>query len=107
MEIVKALKEELEERMEREIQCPICLDVMVNPYGLPCMHNFCHECILRSLAIKSECPSCKLPFYKRALGKNCLLFAVCDSFGKISSLVDQLSKYPLLVNGTRSIIGLI
>ena len=44
------------------LQCAICWrEVMVEPYIIKgaCVHSFCHECLLRTLRRKNECPKCK------------------------------------------------
>jgi len=34
-----------------ECKCPICLDIMYNPVGLPCGHNFCAGCLFSATGI--------------------------------------------------------
>ncbi len=41
--------------------CLICSQVMVDPMATKCGHMFCEKCILKHLATKSSCPSCKEP----------------------------------------------
>ena len=46
--------------MELEKRCPICLGSCEEAsYVTPCLHRFCHECILRWAESKPECPLCK------------------------------------------------
>uniref|UniRef100_A0A8B9DMI4 RING-type E3 ubiquitin transferase n=1 Tax=Anser cygnoides TaxID=8845 RepID=A0A8B9DMI4_ANSCY len=41
-------------------RCPICLDTWSNAgYVLPCLHQFCFECIQRWAERKPKCPLCK------------------------------------------------
>ena len=43
-----------------EIECPICLDILVNPHLVSCCgHNFCEDCIERVKASNGPCPMCK------------------------------------------------
>ncbi|KAK4816611.1 hypothetical protein QYF61_018662 [Mycteria americana] len=45
---------------ELENRCPICLDSWEEAsYVMPCLHQFCYECILRWAESKPECPLCK------------------------------------------------
>uniref|UniRef100_A0A8B9NCB4 RING-type E3 ubiquitin transferase n=1 Tax=Accipiter nisus TaxID=211598 RepID=A0A8B9NCB4_9AVES len=40
--------------------CPICLDVLEEAsFAMPCLHQFCYECILWRAESKPECPLCK------------------------------------------------
>ncbi|KAK0680034.1 TOPRS ligase, partial [Pygoscelis papua] len=46
--------------MELEDRCPICLDSWEEAsYVVPCLHQFCYNCILRWAESKPECPLCK------------------------------------------------
>uniref|UniRef100_A0A8B9C2W5 RING-type E3 ubiquitin transferase n=1 Tax=Anser brachyrhynchus TaxID=132585 RepID=A0A8B9C2W5_9AVES len=41
-------------------RCPICLDTWSDAgYVLPCLHQFCFECIQRWAERKPKCPLCK------------------------------------------------
>ena len=51
------VKDTYEER-DSDLLCPVCLDVMSEPYMTTCGHSFCHGCIIRSLEIASKCPKC-------------------------------------------------
>ena len=49
--------------LEKEITCPLCLDLFKEPKKLPCDHVYCKEC-LRGLALCSlnatiSCPECR------------------------------------------------
>ena len=37
------------------IICPICMDVLNDPYLTRCGHNMCHECLIKT----SNCPICQ------------------------------------------------
>jgi hypothetical protein len=86
MEVLAKLKREIEV-IRKEIQCPVCLEVMVEPHGLPCMHHFCQGCIRRALGIRRECPVCNLPTYPRALGKNRNMVVICEAFERITEIL--------------------
>ena len=49
--------------LEREITCPLCLDLFKQPKKLPCDHVYCKECLrglaLRSLNATISCPECR------------------------------------------------
>uniref|UniRef100_A0A8C3BQT2 RING-type E3 ubiquitin transferase n=1 Tax=Cairina moschata TaxID=8855 RepID=A0A8C3BQT2_CAIMO len=43
-----------------ESRCPICLDTWDNAgYVMPCLHQFCFQCIKQWVESKPECPLCK------------------------------------------------
>eukprot|EP00276_Gloeochaete_wittrockiana_P008246 CAMPEP_0184655204 /NCGR_PEP_ID=MMETSP0308-20130426/12817_1 /TAXON_ID=38269 /ORGANISM="Gloeochaete witrockiana, Strain SAG 46.84" /LENGTH=1011 /DNA_ID=CAMNT_0027091533 /DNA_START=381 /DNA_END=3416 /DNA_ORIENTATION=+ len=52
-------------RLIRELTCPICNDILRNPYQLKCLHNFCKECLddmAREGApsgLRIKCPTCR------------------------------------------------
>ena len=48
--------------LEKEVTCPLCLDLFKEPKRLPCDHLYCKDC-LRGLALLSlnatiSCPEC-------------------------------------------------
>ncbi len=54
------------EKLKKEITCPLCLDLFVDPRRLPCDHVYCQKCIhqlfLRSLDRTTiKCPECRTP----------------------------------------------
>ena len=49
--------------LEKEITCPLCLDIYKEPKKLPCDHIYCKDC-LKSLAEVTanatiSCPECR------------------------------------------------
>ena len=51
--------------LEKEVTCPLCLDLFKEPKKLPCDHVYCKDCIkdlaLRSLNATISCPECRTP----------------------------------------------
>ena len=41
-----------------ELNCPICQEVISDPFVTTCGHTFCYKCLSTHLATKSSCPSC-------------------------------------------------
>ena len=58
----------LNDLMQDEFQCPICLGVCANTHVNPdCSHRFCGECMTKNInECKHECPSCRahIPTYR-------------------------------------------
>ncbi|XP_072046403.1 E3 ubiquitin-protein ligase TRIM45-like [Amphiura filiformis] len=54
----------LVEKLDREfLECGICLDRFTTPRGLPCLHSFCHGCLVKYCKGRKRilCPNCKRP----------------------------------------------
>ncbi len=50
------------EDRDSELLCPVCLNLMTEPYvAVPCGHSFCHGCIRKSLELSPKCPQCASP----------------------------------------------
>ncbi|XP_020651752.3 breast cancer type 1 susceptibility protein [Pogona vitticeps] len=56
--------------LQKNLECPICLDVMKEPVSTNCAHIFCRFCTLELLRQKkgvSQCPLCNAKVTKRSL----------------------------------------
>ncbi|XP_053944575.1 breast cancer type 1 susceptibility protein isoform X1 [Cuculus canorus] len=60
--------------MQKNLECPICLDVIQEPVSTKCDHIFCRFCMFKLLSKKNkgvvECPLCKTEVTKRSLKEN-------------------------------------
>ncbi|NXE99012.1 BRCA1 protein, partial [Menura novaehollandiae] len=60
--------------MQKNLECPICLDVVQEPVSTKCDHIFCRFCMFKLLSKKKkgvvECPLCKAEVTKRSLKEN-------------------------------------
>ena len=58
-----------------EIECPVCLNILTDPYIVSCCgHNFCGSCIERVKASDGSCPMCKEKEYQFIINKERLRF---------------------------------
>ncbi|XP_060560646.1 tripartite motif-containing protein 59-like [Ruditapes philippinarum] len=49
------------QRLEQELECPICLERFDTPKVLPCQHTFCADCLINITQRGSVCcPECRV-----------------------------------------------
>ncbi|KAH6775933.1 Transducin/WD40 repeat-like superfamily protein [Perilla frutescens var. hirtella] len=51
-------KERAEEEVDKDILCPICMQIIKDAFLTVCGHSFCYMCIVTHLQNKSDCPCC-------------------------------------------------
>ncbi|NXA09272.1 BRCA1 protein, partial [Sapayoa aenigma] len=60
--------------MQKNLECPICLDVIQEPVSTKCDHVFCRFCMFKLLSKTKkgvvQCPLCKSEVTKRSLKEN-------------------------------------
>ncbi|KAL6573823.1 coatomer subunit alpha [Orobanche hederae] len=49
---------EMEQDVNRDILCPICMQIIKDAFLTACGHSFCYMCIVTHLQNKSDCPCC-------------------------------------------------
>ena len=61
--------QQLFRNLQKEAECPLCLETVNNPKTLPCLHSFCLECldkhagfVRRQLQATIKCPVCQTSF---------------------------------------------
>ncbi|ORE14455.1 WD40 repeat-like protein [Rhizopus microsporus] len=47
------------DRVDDELSCPICQDIMKEVFATKCGHSFCYECISEHIKYQSDCPLCR------------------------------------------------
>ncbi|KAI6649198.1 Breast cancer type 1 susceptibility protein [Oopsacas minuta] len=84
--------------MQKQYECPICLELISEPRATDCGHYFCRECIIRHVNVSQKkapvkCPLCKETVTKRSLVE-------CSGMGDISEAIRQLMDSFQLDTGT-------
>ena len=51
-------EEEEGELLDKELLCPICMQIIKDAFLTSCGHSFCYMCIVTHLQNKSDCPCC-------------------------------------------------
>ena len=46
------------EEADKELLCPICMQMIKDAFLTACGHSFCYMCIVTHLRHKSDCPCC-------------------------------------------------
>ncbi|PWA73220.1 WD40 repeat-containing protein [Artemisia annua] len=49
---------ETETVVDKDVLCPICMQIIKDAFLTSCGHNFCYMCIVTHLQNKSDCPCC-------------------------------------------------
>ncbi|KAF1802197.1 WD40-repeat-containing domain protein [Mucor lusitanicus] len=58
------------DKIDEELLCPICQDLMREVYATHCGHSFCHECLTLHLENASDCPLCRAPLSRTNIYPN-------------------------------------
>ncbi|XP_048447047.1 E3 ubiquitin-protein ligase COP1 isoform X3 [Pyrus x bretschneideri] len=58
---------------DKDMTCPICMQIIRDAFLTACGHSFCHVCISTHLRIKSDCPCCASSLTPASIFPNFLL----------------------------------
>ncbi|XP_054656922.1 zinc finger protein RFP-like isoform X2 [Dunckerocampus dactyliophorus] len=82
---------------EKQLECPVCKQVLADPVTTPCGHNFCQAC-LQGVWDNSDmcrCPACNKAFAERPeICVNAAFKELADTFRRMT-LLDHSSSLPL------------
>ncbi|KAG6926572.1 ring finger protein 112 [Chelydra serpentina] len=74
------------ERLQEDVTCSICLDVLEDPVSIECSHNFCRGCLTahwhRVSAWGSQCPKCRAPCSRDRMIPDTRLTALVEKITK-------------------------
>ncbi|KAK8568894.1 hypothetical protein V6N12_007429 [Hibiscus sabdariffa] len=59
--------------VDKDLLCPICMQIIKNAFLTSCGHSFCYMCIITHLRNKSDCPCCSQFLTNNQLFPNFLL----------------------------------
>ncbi|KAM4032391.1 breast cancer type 1 susceptibility protein isoform 2-T2 [Anomaloglossus baeobatrachus] len=83
--------------MQKNLECPICLEIMKEPVATRCDHIFCRFCMLQLLSKKkkgrAQCPMCKKEITKRSLQDSPRFKLLVDGLLKIINAFELDSGY--------------
>ena len=83
------------ENIYKEFECPICLDVLNNPYIIPeCCHRFCKVCIHQSISSgNNECPTCRVHITtKRSLRKDAMVESLLKIVRSLKAKIEDIEQ---------------
>ncbi|SBT71332.1 RING zinc finger protein, putative [Plasmodium malariae] len=49
------------EQIPSDMECAICMKLLIIPVTIPCGHNFCRDCLEKAKEYKNSCPLCRSP----------------------------------------------
>ena len=52
----------MEAKIDETLTCGVCCEIFKSPRLLPCLHTYCHECIVSFAKQTAACPVCRAPF---------------------------------------------
>ena len=85
--------------LEKEITCPLCLDIFHEPKKLPCDHVYCKECVKRLAQLRVNatisCPECR--FVTQPLNGDVNNFPTAFQINRLVHAFRQLQAPPQLV----------
>ncbi|XP_065450208.1 RING finger protein 112-like isoform X1 [Chrysemys picta bellii] len=84
----KPTPEGMVKRLQEDVTCSICLDILDNPVSIECGHNFCRGCLSAHWsgvsAWGSQCPECRAPCSRDRM--------IPDT--RVKSLVEKIRDLP-------------
>ncbi len=86
------------DQLVKLLECPVCLDTLVEPMVLGCGHTYCRECIGHVFRTTNEpcCPVCRVRFFSYQLPVNRLVRDIARAtYGsaQYDARVDWLEKH--------------
>ena len=56
-------------KLQKQVTCAVCYELLNNPKVFPCLHSYCYECIVKLSECEGGliCPECRAPVEVRSL----------------------------------------
>ncbi|XP_021079341.1 E3 ubiquitin-protein ligase TRIM31 [Mesocricetus auratus] len=81
-------------KLQEEVTCPICLEILQEPVTIDCGHNFCQECISQvgKTTENLQCPLCKVTVSKNTFRPNKQLASLAETIRSMDPAEFQPEK---------------
>ncbi|XP_072343370.1 breast cancer type 1 susceptibility protein homolog isoform X2 [Scyliorhinus torazame] len=89
--------------MLKNLECPICLELMKEPISTKCDHQFCRFCILKLFDEKKstiQCPLCNNTFSKRSLQESTRFKQLAEGIMKVIQAFELDTGYEFSIGNT-------
>ncbi|KAL0363191.1 UNVERIFIED_CONTAM: E3 ubiquitin-protein ligase COP1 [Sesamum calycinum] len=88
---------EKEQKVDKDMLCPICMQIIKDAFLTACGHSFCYMCIVTHLQNKSDCPCCSRfltanHLYPNFLLNKLLMKTSARQIAKIAPPLEQLRQ---------------
>lgn len=76
-------------QLVKNLECPICLDLLRDPLSTSCHHRFCRLCLEKALQDKYKipCPLCKAVVTKRSLTQSDLIVKLVEKVKELAGAI--------------------
>lgn len=95
--LAEAPEEQAVDEVDKDVLCPICMQIIKDAFLTACGHSFCYMCIVTHLQNKSDCPCCSHFLTANQLYPNFLLSKLLTKtsdrqIAKTASPLEQLRR---------------
>lgn len=93
----EAPEEQAVDEVDKDVLCPICMQIIKDAFLTACGHSFCYMCIVTHLQNKSDCPCCSHfltanQLYPNFLLSKLLMKTSARQIAKTASPLEQLRR---------------
>ncbi|KAL9991990.1 putative transcription factor WD40-like family [Helianthus debilis subsp. tardiflorus] len=87
------------ETTDKDMLCPICMQIIKDAFLTSCGHSFCYMCIITHLDNRSDCPCCASSLTKNQIYPNFLLDKLLKktSASQVSKSASPLEQFRLVL----------
>lgn len=78
------IQENKEHALDKYLDCAVCFEMFSQPYTMPCLHTYCHQCIVMlEKNDKVQCPQCRLVTDIENIMKDFRIEGIIDAITRI------------------------